>query len=327
MRIHVRPGDYGPCGHYRLIWPALALAGPHHDITIAPRGWPEDGHIPPASVVVTQRPNTAKLVETLRRLRSEGTTIVVDMDDDFSCVPTSFGSAEAAKDYHKHAMAACSVASLVTVTTPALAARYAPHGRVAIIPNMVPQRYLDTPHRDSKDIGWAGSLHTHRGDLDVVGDALRRLAARGAGFRIAGPPEGVARPLGLDADPPGSGHVPIEEWPQAVTRIGIGIAPLQPCEFTNAKSRLKPLEYSALGIPWVASPTPDYIGFHQLGCGLIARHPDEWFGHLHRLLVDDRYRWRLADAGREIAAENTIEGNTHLWTEAWHYARHLDRSS
>lgn len=318
MRIHVRPSDYGPCGHYRLIWPALALAARGgHEVTIAPRGWPEDGHIPPARVLVTQRPNNPKIVETLRELRAQGTTVIIDMDDDFSCVPTTFASADTAKKYHEHALAACSIASLVTVTTPALAARYAPHGRVAVIPNMIPQSYLSVPHRDNKDIGWAGSLQTHRGDLEVVGDAVGRLVAGGARFRIAGPPEGVARPLGLEEDPPGSGHVAIEEWPQAVSRIGIGIAPLQPCAFSDAKSRLKPLEYSALGIPWVASPTPDYLGLHGLGCGAIASTPEEWFAELQRLLVDDRYRWSQADAGRQIAADNTIEANAHLWAEAW----------
>ena len=48
----------------------------------------------------------------------------------------------------------------VLVRHAALAERYAPHGRVAVLPNLVPARYLDVtaaPH-DGTVIGWGGNL-------------------------------------------------------------------------------------------------------------------------------------------------------------------------
>jgi hypothetical protein len=49
--------------------------------------------------------------------------------------------------------------------------------------------------------------------------------------------------------------------------IDIGLVPLEARDYNRAKSALKGMEYAACGIPFVASPSPEYIRF---ACGILA---------------------------------------------------------
>lgn len=324
MKVFVSPGDTGACGFYRLIWPARAAAREAQVEVADDRycGWRMDDFInyltkADADVVVIQRPSNKTTVDAIPRLLARGVAVVVDMDDDLSCVDPDNSAFYWAREYNEFAVEACAQASLVTVTTEALARRYAPHGRVRVLPNCVPESYLKIPHRDSGLIGWGGSLQVHPGDLNVVGDAIKNLVENGVGFKVVGPKGGHARALNLKTEPIATDGVALVYWPIELSKIGIGIAPLVLSEFNAAKSRLRPLEYSALGVPWVASPTPDYKKFHALGVGRLASTPEEWETELWSLVADRHLRDELADAGRAVAKENTIESNAYRWIEAW----------
>jgi len=324
MKVFVSPGDTGPCGYYRLIWPARAAAW-HEEVEIADDryiGWRMDDYInyltkPHADVVVIQRPSNQTTVDAVPRLRARGIAVVVDMDDDLSSVHPDNAAYYWAQEFNDYAMKACAQASLVTVTTEALAKRYAPHGRVRILPNCVPASYLKIPHRDSGLVGWGGALRSHPNDLDVLGDSIANLIAAGVDFKVVGPKGGLGRALKLEKEPFATDGVPLDYWPTELSKIGIGIAPLALTEFNAAKSRLRPLEYSALGVPWVASPTADYQKFHALGVGRLASSPEEWESELWGLVINRHLRDELADAGRELAKANTIEANASQWIEAW----------
>jgi glycosyltransferase involved in cell wall biosynthesis len=324
MKVFVRPNDPGPCGHYRLIWPSRALQG-EFEVEIAERLYVGDILHARADIVVVQRPVDHRLIRYITELRARGIVVVVDVDDDLSCVDPANDVYEWAASLHHNITEACRIASWVTVTTPALAERYGAHGRVSVIPNYVPASYLDIPHKDSRVIGWGGDLGTHPHDLKVVGDALGRLERGGAEVKVVGPPGGVGRALGLTQEPMGTGHVSLDNWPRCIAKLGIGIAPLAPSRFNVAKSRLKPLEYSACGLPWVASPTPEYVALAREGGGWIAASPAEWFDHLATLCTHPEKRHKLADAGREVARANTIEGNAWRWAEAWLLAFEQER--
>jgi glycosyltransferase involved in cell wall biosynthesis len=242
------------------------------------------------------------------------------MDDDLGCIHPDNAAYMWGREMHHLAVQACQRANLVTVTTDALAGVYAPHGRVRVIPNCVPGFYLKIPHRDHGLIGWGGALRSHPRDLNVVGNSISNLCGRGVPFKIVGPPDGVARALGLTADPLCTDGVPLNYWPTELSKLGIGIAPLQLSVFNSSKSRLRPLEYSAVGVPWVASPTADYVKFHELGVGLLADTPEQWEEHLWSLHVNRALRDQMADAGREVAKANTVEAQASLWIEAWTHA-------
>jgi glycosyltransferase involved in cell wall biosynthesis len=316
VKTFVYPSDRGPCGHNRLIWPAKALKAQGHDIEIADHRFAHENLIRvDADVVVMQRPITTAALGEIQALRARGVAVVVDMDDDLSCVHPRNPASTNITPLHQNAIEACNAATLVTVTTKALAKRYGPG---VVIPNFVPEAYLRTPHRDSNTVGWAGDIKTHPADLQVMGDSIARLEKRRSmRFYAVGPGAGVARALGLMDEVYSSGTVSLGQWPSAVSRIGIGVAPLEDSPFNHAKSRLKPLEYSAVGVPWVASPTPDYVALHELGAGLLADGPDEWHKHLIALSRDPNMRGELADAGRAVAREQTIELNAWRFAEAW----------
>lgn len=337
MKIYVRPSDYMACGHYRLIWPAEALAG-EHNIEVA-RRWtvgvePHTANVgrslagiweADADVVVLQRPTDKRIAEAIPVLRSRGIAVVIDMDDDLTCVHPKNHAYRHAEMYKDNAAKACAAATLVTVTTPALAQRYGGHGRVRIIPNCVPKSYLDVPHKDSATIGWAGTIGTNPDGLQEIGPVIAKLMDEGSRFKVVGPPDKVRETLGLRKSFRSTGYVTLRNWPIELARLGIGVAPLADTEFNAAKSRLRPLQFAAVGVPWIGSPADDYKALWQQGCGLLAETPEEWDKHLRELTKSPSLRYEMSEAGREVAKSNTIEGNAHWWAEAWDEALQIER--
>ncbi len=102
-----------------------------------------------------------------------------------------WGNTQAEYYNNKTNVAQLGTADLVTVTTPALAERYGSHGRVKVLPNLVPASYFDipthAPRKVSPTVGWTGSVVTHVGDLDVMGGVIPGvLAETGLGARARG---------------------------------------------------------------------------------------------------------------------------------------------
>lgn len=334
-----------------MIWPAQELKKQGHDITIIrPHERSQhfkgvvnannelvDVHIPEdADVIVLQRITHKHLIDAIKIIRGKGVAVVVDIDDDlaaidprnpaFAILHSKFG---VNPDHNwVNTQLACEAATFVVTSTAALKHRYAPHGRVLVVHNHVPKRYLDIPRVDDTIIGWAGSTHSHPGDLDVVGMAVAQLMDETTFMQI-GPVEGVREALHLPFNPAFTGPLKIQkEWPEGIAKLGIGIAPLANTRFNAGKSWLKPLEYSALGVPWVASPRPEYRKLHEeYGVGVLAEKPKHWLRELRRLVNDAAHRAEQSKRGREAAAELTIEGNAWRWLEAWTEAYQIERMS
>lgn len=336
LRVQVHPCDNGGClcGWYRLRWPAEVLQAEGHDVTISDR---IDAYhdtvtgrmltpVVDADVVVLQRPLVQAVVEAIPRLQSQGVAVVVEVDDDFHALPKGHGarrgtSVENDPTYNRMWLRkACERADLVTVTTPALAERYGAHGRVAVLPNLVPASYLSVPTHaprvEAPTVGWTGSVVTHVGDLDVMGGVLPGvLAETGARF--------VSWGVGLTEQALGvKGRV--RPWadlrgayPRQVADLDVGLVPLAPSAFTNAKSALKMSEYAALGVPSVISPSPDNLRMHAEGIGLLARTPADWRHHLTALLTSPDLRSSLAARGRDVMARFTYEEHSGDWLAAW----------
>lgn len=357
MNVGVYPADKGGCGYYRLRWPAQALQAqdaPARILEGIDAVWQEGlsgqalfQHIiaPDVDVVVLQRPLTRELAWSVPQLQEQGCAVVIEVDDDFTCIPSeNMAWRQVHPDWSPHRnwhwlMQAIRAADLVTVTTPYLAERYGRHhGRVRILPNYVPAWYLsvagERAPRPSADpgqegqttsrsagvlAGWPGSTTTHPGDLELTRGAVgRAVAATGARFRAIGG-EGTCAALDI---PDGMGeHVPwtktIEEYPQAVAELDVGIAPLRDTKFSRAKSWLKPLEFAALGVAFVASPLPEYAKLAKMGAGVLADRPRAWERELRRLIEDEGWRRHVAERGRDVAASLTIEQHCGKWWAAW----------
>jgi hypothetical protein len=342
VKVIVYPADAFGCGSFRMRWPGEACAAAGHDVQVVE---PRDrrlrvvmeGHTVrdvldvDADVVVLQRVTHAYMAQAVGVMRAKGITVVVDVDDDLSSIHPSNPAwavhrpGAGLHSWHNVALA-CRNASLVTVSTPALLDVYARHGRGHVLPNYLPDMYYGLPRADSDVIGWPGSFHSHPNDPESMGGAVARLVDEGASFVMRGDSTGAGRAFGLAADPPG-GPVSIEEWPRAVASLGVGIAPLADTKFNRAKSWLKPLEMSATGVPWVASPRAEYQRLHALGAGVLADRPRAWHRELRRLRESPALRAEMSEAGRAVAAQLRLRDNAWRWHEAWSRAYEMQQAT
>lgn len=377
MRVHIFAADTYACGHYRVVWPGLAVDRTESDfeVTIVPPGdkssglvlWrDEDGEVakvtaPETDLVVLQRVGLKHVMDAIPHIRAQGIAVIVDVDDDLSYIDPANPAwvymhpkptlamepperreqfiAEARKRlmqpevfyrmYNekrprhswKNVEESCRRATMTTVSTQALVRSYG-RGNARVVHNYVPRAMLNVPHIDNTVIGWGGSTHSHPGDLRAMTGGI----PQGASFMVVGDGTGADRDLGLSNEVSMTGAIDFDVWPSAITQIGIGVAPLLDTRFNRAKSWLKPLEYSAVGVPWVASPRPEYVSLQKLGAGFIADRPREWQRILRRLIEDEALRREQSEAARELARQMTIEEHAWRWAEVWRDAITLERT-
>lgn len=345
-KVIVLPGDLGGCGYYRCIWPAEALASLGHDVT-----WlhPDQhqiefkakrdlsgailGTMPDCDVLVVQRPLHWYWKHLIPQMRARGIRVVGEIDDDFWNVhPHNDGWRHvhpSASPGHNsaHLRDALNECHRVTVSTPALARHFLHHPGLTVVRNYLPSAMV-VPERvhtgtgSEVTVGWAGDTGTHIGDLASTQGAVGQ-AQRQTGFRfllIGRHANKVKRDLDLKRPPEVHPWVPLAEYPEALSRLDIGLAPLVESDFNRSKSWLKPLEYMARGVPFVAAHSMEYIELvvgHQAPYSLTKNGRDDWAYYLRALVLSADLRTEWAARGIEIARSLTIERRTEEWLTAW----------
>jgi len=102
------------------------------------------------------------------------------------------------------------------------------------------------------------------------------------------------------------------QWSPEARRVklatsDIGLAPLPDDPFTQGKCSFKVLEYSASGLPVVASPVGTNTDYVLEGAtGFLVRTEDEWVDRLTRLIHDPALRAQMGRRGRSHAAEHDV---------------------
>lgn len=313
MKIAVAPDDVGAVGYYRLLWPGQAVASsrPEWEIrSYRPSSWAvrkaqgKEGRqgvhvkgidLSRTDLVVLQRPGTAVEVMMIRALQARGIAVMLDIDDALHAIPeTNAAYAYWNRDPDRHWSyldEAASIADLVTVTTQALARRYAPHGRYELIPNYLPDHGYPRIGRERQAgepiiIGWSGAEATHKGDLEVVGGALRAVLDENPEVyvRIVGDAVWAAQELSVPRNRLiDAGRFPLADYYTALVGTDIAVVPLASSAFNRAKSWLKAMEYMGAGAHVIASDTPannDLLC--RVGSPDLATTEDQW----HMLLTD-----------------------------------------
>lgn len=354
------PADTAGCGYYRLIWAAEHLQTLGHDIEIQyPKAKEQndgkesglevhfrgdardeanaeitDVKVPnDADVLVMQRLSHNWHAKVIEILRAKGVAMVIDMDDDLSNIHPDN---KAFVNYHprnyrtpfswKNVEQACKLATLVTVSTKQLLGVYARHGRGHVIDNYVPERYLQIKVDQDKVFGWPGTTDSHPNDLQVTGGAVQSLIEDGYDFRIIGPISRAMQALRLKEQPNHTGVVKMDNWAAEIARLQTVLAPLAPTAFNTGKSRLKLIEASSVGVPWVASPRAEYRRFHQeSGAGLLVDNRKEWYKGVKQLMDDASMRQELGEKGRQHMQDQTVEKNAWRLWEAWTRALEIQR--
>jgi glycosyltransferase involved in cell wall biosynthesis len=96
-----------------------------------------------------------------------------------------------------------------------------------------------------------------------------------------------------------------------LSRITIGVMPLQHDIWSEGKCGFKGLQYMALEIASIMSPVGVNTSIIQDGInGFLASSPEEWKGKLELLLKDKELRKMLGKAGKRTIDERySIEAN------------------
>jgi hypothetical protein len=260
--------------------------------------------------------------------------MVIDMDDDLSCIHPDN---KAFINYHprnpktpfswKNVEQACKAATMVTVSTKQLLGVYARHGRGHVIDNYVPERYLQIKADQDKVFGWPGTTDSHPNDLQVTGGAVRELVDAGYEFRVIGPVTQAKGALRLKEQPPHTGVVQLADWASEIAKLQVSLAPLASTQFNSSKSALKIYEAMSVGVPWVASPRAEYrrVYAESKGAGFLVDNRKDWVKVTKRLMDDAALRQELSEKGKAYMASRTIEKNAWRLLEAWERAYEIQR--
>ena len=312
----------GPLAH-PLLRPGLALR------VLTPEDLPTA--LDRADMLVIQRvalpPEMVEAV--IAACRAKGVKLVLETDDDLFAI----GSDHPEYNYYAPRLVSlrrlAEEADTLVASTEMVAAALAPLGRpVTIIPNTLDEDLWLRGHspalsagRRAGVIGYVGTP-THGTDLDILRRSMAILAERGVEASVevvGGEPEGKGqdwfrRILVPAGDDPYPRFVP---WLRAMTaHWDIGVAPLQPSAFNAAKSPLKYLEYSAMGLAGVYADLPAYGAHVQHGeTGLLAgAEPVAWADALERLIGDRVLRDRVAtQALGDVRAKHLHAHAAHRW--------------
>lgn len=316
----------GGCGHYRMIYPGLAINEPDVQVTIANDKYVVADH----DVVVFQFPRSPEKLAMLEAANAAGITTIVEVDDNYWAL---HGDNPATKFFNPRSRQilseCCAKADMVTVSTNALGgvARQL-NDHVRVLRNCIPASYFEVRPNMSEDwsmlegritMGWTGDPRWHPGDLNVMKNAPAKVCKdNGAAFLAIGSdqtcnvlsiPSKDGFSVGWSRD--------LLDYVGLVKRLSIGVVPLGKSVFNDSKSWLKGLEYAACGVPFVASPSPEYRLLHIGGPGLIATDVRDWMRHLRALVLNEPFYREVQEAGLAFAREQTYEIHAWRWAQAW----------
>lgn len=335
---------FGAVGCYRILWPLDEMRSQgghdcwHGRLELAamnPSPVPEGPAYPVyavgldesvlegCDVFVTQKPLRPEFEQIARLVKKVGARLVVDLDDLYAEVPAGHAAHAAMKGTHGQLVRVLELADLVTVSTPFLEDFYGPYAaRVELLPNRVRWAMweplipaYEQPRRRLR-VGWVGNHHFHPGAVGMLRGLLGPWLERNpdVDFVAAGDVElhdliGVPAAQRLTIPP-----VLFPDLAQIVATFDVGIVPLEPGPFNEAKSALKGMEYMACGIPFVASATGEYERLvRRWPVGFLARTPAEWRRYLDALVRDHDVRRAMGGNGRAAARQVSVERDWRAW--------------
>lgn len=154
-------------------------------------------------------------------------------------------------------------------------------------------------------VGWIGGGN-HEEDLrdlvDVIPEVLKRC--KNVEFYFV---HGVPSYLkGIKGVKHNLTWVSIDEYPAHVASMGfdIGLAPLAFNKFNMAKSNLRWLEYSSLGIPTVATDIEPYAKSIEQGkTGYVCTTKEDWISSICELVDDEKKRDMVGEGAMQEVFE------------------------
>ena len=285
-------------------------------------------------IVVLKLIMLEKVAEQVDKALAMGQKIVVDLDDHMEGLAktnlayTMTDPQKNPNNNREHYFKIIEKATALITSTPFLKEFYEkkhPDKPIFLVRNGID---LDrwTPRNDHSGhlptYGWVGATPWRSGDLENLSPYFGKfIEKQHCKFHHAGSiinaPE-VNKQIGLDKkyfthEP----MKPILTYPELFRKIDVGIVPLTNIEFNDAKSFIKGLEYTAAGIPFIASPSPEYVYLAEQGVGRIAKDENEWLQHAEELL-NPKTRKEERERNRQIVAEKfSMKSRAADWEEVF----------
>ena len=333
--VHGAGGVHPASAHIRVTgrMSSLAAAGAARVAQVDPVRWADGSDTAHLDAVLVQRDAfpLAALDAAFARAAAEGTRIVAEVDDDFFTAEARERLARAEYDPDRLAAVDRLVrgADAVVVSTEPLRAVLATEGIDAVVvPNGVqPGLWAHDPVTPTTDgprrVLYMGSA-THGGDLDLLRDVFAEFAdddGRPVRLEVVGVTHDDDAWHDRLALPEGTSHYPqfVAFLREHADRWSAGVAPLTDDRFNDAKSDLKFLEYSMLGLPFVGSDRPSYAGVDAHGGLLAADGVDAWRAALRTAFHHPEERVRTAQAyvrAERVVAEGRDEPGERAWRGA-----------
>jgi glycosyltransferase involved in cell wall biosynthesis len=267
-------------------------------------------------VVVASRYGGALAVAIVALCREHRIPLIVHLDDNLFDVPAAALGAPAKRhaslERQSRLKELLAAADLDFISTPALheilkrLGALGPRHMVAEIAGAASVLGQSTqPTRDKLAFGYMGT-RSHAADLAMIAPAIARFLEQNpkARFELFGsiePPESLSR---FEI----RHHPKIQDYERFLRRLAslgwaFGLAPLKVTPFTLAKTNIKWIEYTAAGIPVIASDHPIYQSCCADGAGILAT-PDDWYAAMSRLAASaDRRAAVQAGARARLISE------------------------
>jgi glycosyltransferase involved in cell wall biosynthesis len=336
--LFVGIGKSGPCW-YRAALPAMHLGADWCGVREEP---PELSFVTGLSsraldvdelfgydAVVLQQPRGTAWLTLIRRLQDAGVRVLFEIDDDVHAVGKQAGHpyrphySKAALRQLELNMRACDG---LIVSTDFLAQRYrAFNDRVWVCRNGLDLgRYALTrpPANGHVTIGWAGGVGHQEALVPWINAVGRVMEQRPqVNFMSVGGPFANLLASHFGARATAVPFSELDSYPAAMAGFDIALAPAGRTNFFRAKSDLRWLEASALGIPTVADPFV-YDEIEDGATGFHAADADAAERILLRLVDDAEERDRVGAAAREhLHANRTMSAMAPQWARALEEAR------
>ncbi len=306
---------------YELPFSVLAAHGFTWDFQL--EGELNAGNLAGCTLLILYRCRQARTIAFLRLAREKGIPVLYELDDDLLAPPTDESWGELyRKEFRRHIIETLLVeADLIKAGSPELAKRLQKRGFNAIY-RPYPVKLLALPVKKREEIplfrvGYFGTPH-HRKDIEAIFPALLRideLFRERVQFEFIGCyPEGWAK-LKRAVIHPGVHDYFAFLQKLASLNWTVGLAPMRPTPFNEAKSDSKFRDYTAAGIPGIYADLPPYRQTVRPGInGWLAGHdPAEWVEKIGEALLDAKREEILAAAREQARRVNSPETAAAAW--------------
>lgn len=323
----------GGAGDYRVIMPLDALSDAgiaqceyvrlegnlSRSISVA-----EAERLAPDTLVVQSAINDIELhyLKELRKLKKD-LFIVFSLDDLITEIPeksTAYSNfMRNYRDAKIRLRKALSYCDRLVVSTEPLAELCAEMiDDIRIVPNRLNRKpWSDLKsHRGQGDkprVGWAGAQQ-HQGDLEIIVDVVKETAGEIDWIFMGMCPEEIRSYVKEYR-----AYVPFEEYPDRLAdmNLDLAIAPLEACQFNDAKSNLRLLEYGALGWPVICSDALPYRSY-DAPVIRVANDKSAWLAAIKNSLSDMEANYRAGDHLQKWVHEYfMLEDHLNEWQQAF----------